>query len=59
MNKKFLIGLLHVIPTMLVTLLVCVLILTPAFAGETVTIVDSAGDVQICKVTESGAIVCL
>ena len=30
-----------------------------AFANETVTIVDENGDVQICKVTESGVIVCL
>ena len=27
--------------------------------GETVTIVSPSGDIQICKVTESGAIVCL
>jgi hypothetical protein len=30
-----------------------------AIANETVTIVDENGDVQICKVTESGVIVCL
>ena len=30
-----------------------------AFANETVAIVDKNGDVQICKVTESGVIVCL
>ena len=30
-----------------------------ACANETVTIVDENGDVQICKVTESGVIVCL
>lgn len=29
------------------------------FANETVTIVDKNGDIQICKVTESGVIVCL
>jgi len=28
-------------------------------AGETVTIIDPAGELQICKVTESGVIVCL
>lgn len=28
-------------------------------AGDTVTIIDPAGDLQICKVTESGVIVCL
>ena len=30
-----------------------------AFANETVTAIDKNGDVQICKVTESGVIVCL
>ena len=59
MNKKLLTGVLHVIPTMVVTLLVCVFIISTAFAGDTVTIVDPSGDIQICKVTESGAIVCL
>ena len=29
------------------------------FANETVTIVDKNGEIQICKVTESGVIVCL
>ena len=29
------------------------------FANDTVTIVDKNGDIQICKVTESGVIVCL
>jgi hypothetical protein len=31
----------------------------PVVANETVTIVDKNGDVQICKVVPSGAIVCL
>jgi len=31
----------------------------PAVANETVTIVDKDGNVQICKVVPSGAIVCL
>ena len=30
-----------------------------AFANETVTIIDKNGDEQICKVTESGLVVCL
>ena len=30
-----------------------------AFANETITIVDKDGNVQICKVVRSGAIVCL
>jgi hypothetical protein len=30
-----------------------------SFANDTVTILDENGDVQICKVTESGVIVCL
>ena len=30
-----------------------------AFANETVTIVDKDGNIQICKVVPSGAIVCL
>ena len=29
------------------------------YANETVTIIDKNGDIQICKVTESGVIVCL
>ena len=31
----------------------------PTIANETVTIVDKDGNVQICKVVPSGAIVCL
>lgn len=31
----------------------------PAVANETVTIVDKDGNIQICKVVPSGAIVCL
>lgn len=31
----------------------------PTMANETVTIVDKDGNVQICKVVPSGAIVCL
>jgi len=31
----------------------------PAVANETVTIIDKDGNVQICKVVPSGAIVCL
>ena len=30
-----------------------------AFANETVTIVDKDGNIQICKIVHSGAIVCL
>ena len=40
-------------------LLLAFLFSISAFANETVTIVDKNGDVQICKVTESGVIVCL
>lgn len=49
--------------TMLIyfVLIICakVLMIQHLQAGETVTIVDPSGDIQICKVTESGAIVCL
>jgi len=31
----------------------------PAIANETVTIIDKDGNIQICKVVPSGAIVCL
>lgn len=31
----------------------------PAVANETVTIIDKDGNVQICKVVPSGAIICL
>lgn len=30
-----------------------------AFSNETVTIVDKDGNVQICKVVPSGAVICL
>ena len=30
-----------------------------SYAAETVTIIDKNGELQICKVTESGVIVCL
>lgn len=39
--------------------LLIILFSISAFANETVTIVDENGDVQICKVVPSGAIVCL
>ena len=40
--------------------LILILLFTlPAVANETVTIVDTDGNVQICKVVPSGAIVCL
>jgi len=40
-------------------LLLILLFSMPAMANETVTIVDKDGNVQICKVVPSGAIVCL
>jgi len=40
-------------------LLVTLLFTMPALANETVTIVDKDGNIQICKVVPSGAIVCL
>ena len=40
-------------------LLLILLFVLPAVANETVTIVDKDGNVQICKVVPSGAIVCL
>ena len=40
-------------------LLLFLLFVLPAVANETVTIVDKDGNVQICKVVPSGAIVCL
>jgi hypothetical protein len=40
-------------------LLLILLFALPVVANETVTIVDENGDVKICKVTESGVIVCL
>ena len=40
--------------------LILILLFTlPAVANETVTIVDKDGNVQICKVVPSGAIICL
>jgi len=40
--------------------IILILLLTlPAIANETVTIVDKDGNIQICKVVPSGAIVCL
>ena len=40
--------------------LILILLFTlPAVANETVTIVDKDGNIQICKVLPSGAIVCL
>jgi len=40
--------------------LIFILLFTlPAVANETVTIVDKDGNIQICKVVPSGAIVCL
>jgi hypothetical protein len=40
--------------------LILILLFTlPAVANETVTIVDKDGNIQICKVVPSGAIVCL
>ena len=43
----------------LMFLLLIFLFSISAIANETVTIVDENGEVQICKVTESGVIVCL
>ena len=40
-------------------LLLILLFTMPVLANETVTIVDKDGNVQICKVVPSGAIVCL
>lgn len=40
-------------------LLLIILISIPVIANETVTIIDKNGDVRICKVVPSGAIVCL
>jgi len=40
-------------------LILILLFALPAVANETVTIVDKDGNVQICKVVPSGAIVCL
>ena len=40
-------------------LILILLFSLPAVANETVTIVDKDGNVQICKVVPSGAIVCL
>jgi len=40
-------------------LILILLFALPAVANETVTIVDKDGNIQICKVVPSGAIVCL
>ena len=40
-------------------LFLILLFVFPAVANETVTIVDKDGNIQICKVVPSGAIVCL
>jgi hypothetical protein len=40
-------------------LLLILLFALPVVANETVTIVDKDGNIQICKVVPSGAIVCL
>jgi len=40
-------------------LILILLFALPAVANETVTIVDKDGNIQICKVLPSGAIVCL
>ena len=40
-------------------LLLILLFTLPVIANETVTIVDKDGNIQICKVVPSGAIVCL
>jgi len=40
--------------------LILILLFTlPAVANETVTIVDKDGNIQICKVVPSGALICL
>jgi hypothetical protein len=39
--------------------IIIVLISLNLFAQDTVVIIDENGEPQICKVTESGAIVCL
>ena len=40
-------------------LILILLFSIPAFSNETVTVVDKDGNIQICKVVPSGAIVCL
>jgi len=40
-------------------LILILLFYLPVLANETVTIVDKDGNIQICKVVPSGAIVCL
>ena len=40
-------------------LLLILLLSLPLMANETVTIVDKDGNIKICKVVPSGAIVCL
>ena len=40
-------------------LILILLFALPAVANETITIGDKDGNIQICKVVPSGAIVCL
>ena len=40
-------------------LIIILLFSFPIFANDTVTIMDEDGNIKICKVVESGAIVCL
>ena len=40
-------------------LLLILLFVLPVVANDTVTIMDEDGNIKICKVVESGAIVCL
>ena len=40
-------------------LIITLLFSFPIFANDTVTIMDEDGNIKICKVVESGAIVCL
>jgi len=40
-------------------LIIALFFALPIFANDTVTIMDEDGNIKICKVVESGAIVCL
>ena len=40
-------------------LIITLFFTSPIFANDTVTIMDEDGNIKICKVVESGAIVCL
>ena len=40
-------------------LIITLLFSFPIFANDTITIMDEDGNIKICKIVESGAIVCL